>query len=160
AMTQCIPAALTFHDLGPRAVVATFDGGAITSDAGVLLLRELEHRFRFVEQFATCFTDHRDPRRTEHSLLELLKQRLFGLCLGYLRPQPPAPPPTPPAAGAPGGKGGPPGAGRNPPPQKGKGPGGQDPLHPPRTHPRPRRQGQPLQEGRRPPRPDASLPRR
>jgi hypothetical protein len=82
-MTQCIPQPLTFHDLGRRAVVASFDGGAITSDAGALLLRELEHHFRFVEQFATCFTDHRDPRRTEHSLLELLKQRLFALCLGY-----------------------------------------------------------------------------
>jgi hypothetical protein len=82
-MTQCIPAELTFHNLGRRHVVATFDGGAITSDAGLLLLRELEQHFRFVEQFANCFTDYRDPRRTEHSLVELLKQRLFALCLGY-----------------------------------------------------------------------------
>jgi hypothetical protein len=82
-MTQCTPTALAFHDLGTRPVVASFDGGTITSDAGGLLLREVEARFRFLEQFARCFTDHRDPDRTEHTLLELLKQRVFGLCLGY-----------------------------------------------------------------------------
>ncbi len=82
-MTQCIPTALPFHDLGTRPVLASFDGGTITSDGGGLLLREVEAHFRFVEQFARCFTDHRDPDRTEHTLLELLKQRVFGLCLGY-----------------------------------------------------------------------------
>src|SRR5262245_40657379 len=82
-MTQCTNRALAFHDLGSRQVVASFDGGAVTSDAGGLLLREVEAKFRFLEQFARCFTDHRDPERTEHSLLELLKQRVYGLCLGY-----------------------------------------------------------------------------
>jgi hypothetical protein len=82
-MTQCIPSQLLFHDLGSREVVASFDGGQVTSDAGGLLLREIEQRFHFVGQFARCFTDHRDPERIEHTLLELLKQRVFGLCLGY-----------------------------------------------------------------------------
>jgi hypothetical protein len=82
-MTPCTPTALAFHDLGTRPVLASFDGGTITSDAGGLLLREVEAHFRFVEQFARCFTDHRDPGRTEHTLLELLKQRVFALCLGY-----------------------------------------------------------------------------
>ena len=82
-MTQCTPTELSFQDLGPRQVVARFDGGTVTSDAGGLLLRELEAKFRFIEQFARCFTDHRDPDRTEHSLPELLKQRIYGLCLGY-----------------------------------------------------------------------------
>jgi len=63
--------------------VAAFDGGSIASDAGGLLLREVEAKFGFLEQFARCFTDHRDPDRSEHSVLELLKQRVFGLCLGY-----------------------------------------------------------------------------
>src|SRR5947209_5787363 len=72
-----------FQDLGARAVVARFDGGTITSDGGGLLLREVEAKFRFVEQFARCFTDHRDPELVEHTLPELLKQRVFGLCLGY-----------------------------------------------------------------------------
>lgn len=81
--TQCTAPDLAFEPLGARAVVASFDGGAVTSDAGGLLLREVEAKFRFVEQFARCFTDHRDPGRVEHTLPQLLKQRVFGLCLGY-----------------------------------------------------------------------------
>ena len=46
-------------------------------------MREIEDRFRLVETFASCFRDYRDPERIEHSLVDLLKQRLFGLCLGY-----------------------------------------------------------------------------
>jgi len=82
-MTPCNAPELLFQDLGAREVVARFDGGQVTSDAGGLLLREVEQRFGFIEQFARCFTDHRDPDRTEHTLVELLKQRVFGLCLGY-----------------------------------------------------------------------------
>jgi hypothetical protein len=82
-MTECNAADLLFQDLGPRCVVARFDGGHVTSDAGGLLLREIEAKFHFVERFGHCFTDHRDPQRVEHSLVELLKQRVFGLCLGY-----------------------------------------------------------------------------
>jgi hypothetical protein len=82
-MTQCIPTLFGFQDLGSREVVAAFDGGKVSSDAGGLLLREVEDKFRFLEQFARCFTDYRDPERAEHTLLELIKQRVFGLCLGY-----------------------------------------------------------------------------
>lgn len=82
-MTHCTTPPLPFHDLGSRQVVATFDGGAITSDAGGLLLREVDTKFRFLDQFAACFTDHRDPDRTEHTVAQLLKQRIFALCLGY-----------------------------------------------------------------------------
>jgi DDE family transposase len=82
-MTHCNAPGLVFQDLGSRAVVAHFDGGAITSDAGGLLLREVEAKFHFIDQFARCFTDYRDPERVEHSLLDLLKQRIFALCLGY-----------------------------------------------------------------------------
>jgi len=81
--TQCTSPDLAFEPLGARDVVARFDGGTVTSDAGGLLLREVEAHFRFVEQFARCFTDYRDPDKTEHTLVELLKQRIFGLCLGY-----------------------------------------------------------------------------
>src|SRR5436305_2608384 len=82
-MTQCSPGLFDFQDLGSRQVYAAFDGGKVTSDGGALLLREVEDKFRFLERFAGCFTDHRDPERVEHSLVELLKQRVFGLCLGY-----------------------------------------------------------------------------
>lgn len=81
--TQCTQRSFGFQQVGGREIVARFDGGRVTSDAGGLLLREIEDRFRFVERFATCFTDHRDPECIEHSLVDLLKQRLFGLCLGY-----------------------------------------------------------------------------
>jgi hypothetical protein len=82
-MTQCIPTPFDFQPLAQREVLAGFHGGKITSDAGGLLLREVEAKFGFIAQFARCFSDHRAPQRTEHSLTELLKQRIFGLCLGY-----------------------------------------------------------------------------
>jgi len=63
--------------------VARFDGGSITSDGGGVLLREVERRTGILEQFAACFTDHRDPRFIEHSVLELVGQRVYGLALGY-----------------------------------------------------------------------------
>jgi hypothetical protein len=82
-MTQCSSQELLFQDLGDRAVVGQFDGGTVTSDAGGLLLREVEAKFGFIARFEQCFTDHRDPDSVEHTLRELLKQRVFGLCLGY-----------------------------------------------------------------------------
>ena len=82
-MTQCIPQRFAFQDLDRREVVADFDGGKITSDAGALLLRELEAKFGFLDHFAKCFTDFRDPDAIEHSVGDLLKQRIFALCLGY-----------------------------------------------------------------------------
>ena len=82
-MTQCTPTLFDFQPLGQREVVARFDGGKVTSDAGGLLLREVDAQFGFIAQFARCFTDYRDPECVEHTLEELLKQRIFGLCLGY-----------------------------------------------------------------------------
>lgn len=82
-MTECIPTSFAFQDLGSRDVLADFHGGRITSDAGALLLREVEAKLGLLDRFATCFTDHRDPDRIEHPLAALLKQRVFGICLGY-----------------------------------------------------------------------------
>jgi hypothetical protein len=53
-----------------------FDGGVITSEAGGLLLREVEKRTRIVAQFAACFRDQRDPARIEHRVEELVAQRV------------------------------------------------------------------------------------
>lgn len=61
----------------------TFDGGFVTSDAGALLLREVDHRTRLIERVAACFSDRRAADRVEFSVAELLRQRLFGLVLGY-----------------------------------------------------------------------------
>ena len=59
-----------------------FDGGRITSDGGSPLLRELEAQTGIVAAFAECFADSRDPSRTEHSIKELLAQRIFALAQG------------------------------------------------------------------------------
>jgi hypothetical protein len=82
-MTDCNPQPLLFQPHARREVVADFDGGTITSDAGGLLLREVEQRFGIVRHFARCFTDHRDEEKLEFSVEELLLQRVMGLALGY-----------------------------------------------------------------------------
>jgi hypothetical protein len=81
--TQCNQESFEFHPLAKREVQGRFDGGTITSDAGGLLLREVEKRTKIVERFAACFTDHRDAERIEHTVKELVAQRVFALALGY-----------------------------------------------------------------------------
>jgi Transposase DDE domain group 1 len=82
-MTDCIPHQLEFQGLTRRTVVASFDGGTLSSDGGVLLLAAVDRRLRLLEQFAACFADHRNPALVEHSIEELVRQRVFGLALGY-----------------------------------------------------------------------------
>ena len=81
--TECSQSSFEFHSLNQKKVIAKFDGGNITSDAGILLLREVERRTGLIAGLAQCFTDYRDPRWTEHTVEELLGQRLFGMSLGY-----------------------------------------------------------------------------
>lgn len=81
--TECIPQQLEFQGLGLRKVVADFSGGRMTSDAGGLLLREIATGTRLLEHFAECFEDHRNQDLIEHTKLELLSQRIFGIALGY-----------------------------------------------------------------------------
>lgn len=81
--TECNAREFDFQGLGNRAVTARFDGGAITSDAGGLLLREVEAKTGILQRFAACFTDYRDPERVEHTVPELMAQRIFALALGY-----------------------------------------------------------------------------
>jgi Transposase DDE domain group 1 len=81
--TECNQSSFEFHSLNQRKVIAKFDGGNITSDAGILLLREVENRTGLIAGLTECFTDYRDARWVEHTVKELLGQRLFGMCLGY-----------------------------------------------------------------------------
>lgn len=81
--TECNARQFDFQGLGNRLVTARIDGGAVTSDAGGLLLREVEAKTGILRRFAGCFTDHRDPERIEHSVYELLAQRIYALALGY-----------------------------------------------------------------------------
>jgi hypothetical protein len=80
---ECKRQKFAFQHLARRSVQAEFNGGTITSDAGALLLGELEAHLGIVRRFAECFTDHRDSLRIEHTAFELLAQRVFALCLGY-----------------------------------------------------------------------------
>jgi hypothetical protein len=81
--TQCNATYLDFPMLGRREIVADFDGGDITSDGGALLLRKTEQLTAIIRQFAACFTDHRNPDLIEHTVEELVAQRVYGLALGY-----------------------------------------------------------------------------
>jgi hypothetical protein len=81
--TECNQIVFGFHPQKRREIRAQFDGGAITSDGGGLLLREVEKRMGILHQFAACFTDYRNPDLIEHPVKQLVAQRVYGLALGY-----------------------------------------------------------------------------
>ena len=81
--TDCSPALFEFPPVDGRQVVASFDGGAITSDAGALLLGQTDRAIRLTERFAACFADRRTPELVEHQVETLLMQRIMGIALGY-----------------------------------------------------------------------------
>lgn len=82
-MTECITERIVFQGRGGRNITADFSGGRITSDAGVLLLNKVDERIRLLDRFADCFTDFRDPDLIEHSVRDLVAQRVFAVALGY-----------------------------------------------------------------------------
>ena len=81
--TECISGQLEFEGFDGRHVVAAFDGGAVTSDAGALLLRETDRAIRLIERVAACFSDGRDPGQLIHALPTLVGQRIVAIALGY-----------------------------------------------------------------------------
>ena len=81
--TQCSPNALDFAPVQHRSVIASFDGGCITTDAGALLLGATDRVLGLTRRFAACFKDSRDPAFVEHSVQTLLTQRIVGIALGY-----------------------------------------------------------------------------
>lgn len=82
-MTQCNQLSFSFGTVGRREVVGRFDGGHISSFGGVGLLMMAERATGICRQLAACFTDHRDPDRLEHTVEQLLTQRLLAMALGY-----------------------------------------------------------------------------
>jgi hypothetical protein len=83
AMTDCNQSSFGFEACGKREIVARFDGGTISSDGGALLLRQTDQRLNLLPRLAECFLDGRNQERVEHSILEMLSQRIYGLALGY-----------------------------------------------------------------------------
>src|SRR5258708_1229612 len=81
--TDCNHQPLLFQDLGLRRVVADFSGGTLSSDGGVLHLRQMDANLGLTLGLAQCFGDVRNPVFTDHSVRELLAQRIYGLALGY-----------------------------------------------------------------------------
>jgi hypothetical protein len=81
--TECKDQPLLFQDLGPRKVVADFSGGTLSSDGGVLLLRQVDRGLGVTRSLAGCFYDLRDGRWVDHQVEHLLAQRIYGLALGY-----------------------------------------------------------------------------
>ncbi len=81
--TECIPDLFGFEPVEGRSVVAAFDGGSITSDAGALLLGATDRAIGLIDRFAACFRDARRPELIEHEVETLIGQRVFGLALGY-----------------------------------------------------------------------------
>ncbi len=81
--THCSLTQMEFGRAGGRDVVADFDGGLVSSDAGALLLGETDKTIGLAARFAACFDDRRSPLFTVHPLKALIAQRVFGLALGY-----------------------------------------------------------------------------
>jgi len=81
--TECSADLFGFARVESRAVVAAFDGGKMTSDAGALLLGAADQAIRLVDRFAECFADSRAPELIEHTVRTLVGQRIFALALGY-----------------------------------------------------------------------------
>jgi hypothetical protein len=82
-MTECTHSNFGFEACGKREIVARFDGGTISSDGGAFLLRQTEQRLNLLPRVSECFVDGRHQRQVEHSVLEMLSQRIYGLALGY-----------------------------------------------------------------------------
>jgi hypothetical protein len=82
-MTECIQSDFRFEASGRREIVARFDGGTISSDGGAFLLRQTDRRLNLLSRLAACFLDGRNQEQVEHSILEMLSQRVYGLAMGY-----------------------------------------------------------------------------
>src|SRR4030081_3161095 len=82
-MTECNQSKFEFEACGSREIVARFNGGTISSDGGAFLLRQTDKRLNLLPRLAECFLDSRNQEQGEHSVLEMLSQRVYGLALGY-----------------------------------------------------------------------------
>src|SRR5438477_3958346 len=81
--TECSADLFGFAPVEGRQVVAGFDGGRMTTEAGAMLLGATDGQLRLIERFAGCFTDHRAAELVEHTVPSLVGQRVFGIALGY-----------------------------------------------------------------------------
>lgn len=81
--TECIPEQFSFGRAKGRNIIANFKGGTLTSDGGLVLVAELDKKRQITARFADCFNDHRRQGYVEHSVADLVAQRVYGLIQGY-----------------------------------------------------------------------------
>lgn len=77
------PKQFKFSGQKSRPIVVNFQGGAVTSDAGLSLIAEIDRKLEITSKFAQCFQDYRQLNRVDHSIESLIKQRIYGLVMGY-----------------------------------------------------------------------------
>ena len=82
-MTNCTSKSLNFSALNGKKVVGSFSGGSITSDGGLLLLREVDKKFGITKRLSNLIFDRRNPNYIVHSYKTMLQQRIYGLAAGY-----------------------------------------------------------------------------
>lgn len=82
-MTDCTQKTLPFSSLGRKKIQADFNGGTLTSDAGVLILREVDKQLNLIDALTACLPDPRHPSLIHHAQREMLAQRIFSIALGY-----------------------------------------------------------------------------
>jgi hypothetical protein len=82
-MSECNQSSFGFEAFGTREIISKFDGGTISSDGGSLLLRQTNKRLNLLPRLAKCFLDGRNQNLVEHSVQQMVSQRIYGLALGY-----------------------------------------------------------------------------
>ena len=82
-MPNCTAEQMSFGRLGRRQIEANFQGGALSSDGGLMLLRQVDQRIGLSQAVATALRDPRNQERITHELRDLVAQRLYALCCGY-----------------------------------------------------------------------------
>ena len=82
-MTDCTAKRIEFSKLGRRRLETEFSGGEVSSDGGLVLLREVDRRLKLSERVAAVLDDPRDPDRITHPLVDLLRQRVYAIVHGY-----------------------------------------------------------------------------
>ena len=80
---RSIPKQFKFEQPKSPPVIVNFQGGHVTSDAGLSLIAEIDRKMQITSQFARCFQDYRKPNRIDHSTESLIAQRIYGLVMGY-----------------------------------------------------------------------------
>ena len=81
--TRSLPKQLRYEQPKSPPVVVNFNGGLVTSDAGLNLIAEIDRKLQIRSQFAQCFQDYRNLNRVDHSIKDLITQRIYGLVMGY-----------------------------------------------------------------------------